>query len=185
MNGKIKIGISSCLIGKKVRFDGRDKNQPSIVESLAEQFLLIPTCPEMEAGMTTPREPVRLVRQDGELTVIGLSGGTDWTPAILKVIREKIEQDHADRLCGYILKSGSPSCGLEAVPVFAKSELPDLSELVEISKQGVGLFAAAIKNSFPGMPVCDELWLSDPNNLDSFISAVRRFASHSQHIETS
>lgn len=170
MKSKIKIGISSCLLGKKVRYDGRDKREPAIIESLADQFDLVPVCPELEAGMTIPREAVRLVQVPNRLSVIGHSSGKDWTDPILACCRERVNQIQKDDLCGYILKSGSPSCGTQNVPIYS----PINNE--EVSTAGVGLFAEAIRKNFPDLPVRDEIWLRNKRNREKFRTDVIQYS---------
>lgn len=169
-NNGIKIGISSCLIGNKVRYDGRGKPVPWLIESLADQFELIPVCPEIQAGMTVPREAVRLVWSPRRISVIGHDTGKDWTDAILDFCEGQVSGDRMGSLCGYILKSGSPSCGIKAVPVYSHVDGN------EISKNGVGLFAEKILTNFPDLPVVDEMCLSEKDKRQKFIDDVKRYA---------
>jgi len=145
---RLKIGISQCLLGSQVRYDGGHKANIYALEVLGPHFEWVPVCPEVEAGMGVPREPVTL-RASGEgLRMTGAASGTDYTDAMNEAAIRKIEDLAEADLSGYILKSGSPSCGLEV-----QAEGSD--ETVK------GLFAKALTDSFPAIPVIEETLLAD------------------------
>ena len=156
---KLKIGISQCLLGSQVRHDGGHKANPYVLEMLAPHFQWVPVCPEVEAGMGVPREPVRLRASNEGLRMAGADSGTDHTDAMNEFAVRKLE-DLADAgLSGYILKSGSPSCGLEV-----KAEGSD--ETVQ------GLFAKALTDAFPSIPVIEETLLADPQKRQLWVEQV-------------
>lgn len=144
---KLKIGISQCLLGSQVRYDGGHKANAYVLEVLAPHFEWVPVCPEVEAGMGVPREPVKLKASGEGLKMAGTSSGIDYTDQMNEVAIRRVE-DLADAgLSGYILKSGSPSCGLEV-------QAEGSEETVK------GLFAEALTNAFPSIPVIEETQLA-------------------------
>jgi uncharacterized protein YbgA (DUF1722 family)/uncharacterized protein YbbK (DUF523 family) len=167
-NIPIRIGISTCLLGEKVRFDGGHKRDRYLDEVLGKYFEWVPVCPEVEAGMGIPREAVRLVRSSNRVQMLGVKTQTDWTDAMTEYSDIKVKALHKDRLSGYIFKSDSPSCGMERVRVYANSGMP--------AKTGRGLFADAFMARYPLIPVEEEGRLNDPNIRDNFI--VRVFSYH-------
>jgi uncharacterized protein YbgA (DUF1722 family)/uncharacterized protein YbbK (DUF523 family) len=164
----IKIGVSMCLLGEKVRYDGGHKRDSYIVDILGKFFSYVPVCPEVEIGMGVPRESVRLEGEVESPRMRGTRTGKDWTASINEFVEKRTEQLKKYCLSGYILKKASPSCGLERVKVYGKSGMP--------SKMGRGLFGGALINKFPLLPAEDEGRLNDPALRDNFI--VRVFAYH-------
>lgn len=156
---KLKIGISQCLLGSQVRYDGGHKANAYVTEVLAPHFEWVPVCPEVEAGMGVPREPVKLQASDRGLRMAGTGSGTDHTDAMNEAAIRRIEDLAEAGLSGYILKSGSPSCGLEV-----KAEGSD--EAVK------GLFAEALTNAFPSIPVIEETLLSDAEARQLWVEQV-------------
>lgn len=163
----IAIGVSACLIGAKVRFDGGHKRNHYISELLSEQFKLISFCPEVAIGMSTPREPIRLVNNDGEIRVTGTRDNS------LDVTEELTEYGNhigssLSHLCGFVFKKDSPSCGMARVKVYGKDGIPQ--------KNGVGLFAHEVMRLNPLLPVEEEGRLNDPKLRENFINRVYVFA---------
>jgi uncharacterized protein YbgA (DUF1722 family)/uncharacterized protein YbbK (DUF523 family) len=164
----LKVGISTCLLGQKVRFDGGHKRDRYITDILGEYFQFVPVCPELEVGMGLPREAVHL---EGELTaphMVGSRSGADWTDRMNEYARKRVEKLRKQRLSGYILKKDSPSCGMERVKVKNRAGMP--------LKQGRGLFAMALMARLPLLPVEEEGRLHDARLRENFI--VRVFAYH-------
>lgn len=158
----IVIGISSCLLGEKVRFDGGHKHQSYITETLGQYFAFRPFCPEMAIGLGAPRETLRLVERDGDIRCIGNKTATlDVTDALRNVAHEQ-KAWHAD-LCGYILKKDSPSCGMERVKVYSTS----MGE-----RKGAGLYAQVLQQNFPHLPVEEEGRLGDAVLRENFLKRV-------------
>lgn len=167
-NTPIKIGISTCLLGEKVRFDAGHKKDRYLTDVLGNYFEWIPVCPELEVGMGVPRESVRLVGSTDSPRMVGHKSGTDWTEKMMKYSAERVRRLRGLNLSGYILKSDSPSCGMERVRVYTENGMP--------SKTGVGLYANAFLKEFPYIPVEEEGRLNDARIRDNFI--VRVFSYH-------
>lgn len=162
----IRIGISSCLLGQKVRFDGGHKRDDFLTGTFASYVEFVPVCPEVEAGFGTPREPMRLVRDDAGAAVrlITVKTGIDLTSRLAMFSRGRAKQLEIEDLCGYVLKKDSPSCGMERVKVYDRNMVP--------SKTGRGLFAEALIARFPFLPVEEEGRLADPRIRDNFVERV-------------
>jgi uncharacterized protein YbgA (DUF1722 family)/uncharacterized protein YbbK (DUF523 family) len=159
----IRIGVSSCLLGAKVRFDGGHKKDDFLVNTFGEWVQWVPVCPEVEVGMGTPRESVRLVREGGNVRMVAPKSGTDWTEAMRGYSVARVERLAAAELSGYVLKKDSPSCGMERVKVYGEG-MP--------TKSGRGLFAEALLARFPNLPVEEEGRLCDPRLRDNFVERV-------------
>lgn len=159
-----RVGISACLLGDEVRYDGRHKRDAWLVEVLGRYVDWVRVCPEVEVGMGIPREPVRLVRMDDLLRMRTYDNRHDYTAAMAAWARQRVEALADERLCGYVLKASSPSCGLADVPVFDEEGVARW--------RGRGLFADALVRRFPGLPVEDEGRLADPGVRESFMERV-------------
>lgn len=161
----IRIGISSCLLGEPVRYDGGHRRNDDIVNALGRCFTFVPVCPEVEVGMGVPRETLHLIGDPDAPRMVTTETGIDQTDRMLAFARERVRQLEAMDLSGYIFKSRSPSCGMEGVEV--RSERG--------SRRGRGLFARALIEHFPNMPVVEEGQLSDPALREDFIERVFRY----------
>ena len=160
--GKIKIGISSCLMGEQVRFDSGHKRNAYINGILSNFFEFTSFCPEVAIGLSIPREPIRLVTFNDEVRCVGVkTPDLDVTEDLYRSADE--QQDWHRGLCGYILKKGSPSCGMERVRLY-KGDIPD--------RIGVGLYAARLMQNFPDLPVEEEGRLEDSVLRENFIQRV-------------
>lgn len=164
----IRIGISSCLLGERVRYDGGHKRDPYLVEMLGQYVEWIPVCPEVELGLGTPRESLRLVRIEEGVRMIMAKTGQDHTDGMRSFAARRVRKLEEEHLCGYILKKDSPSCGMERVRVFDVNGVP--------AKSGRGLFAEVLLKHFPNLPVEEEGRLCDPRLRENFIERV--FAYH-------
>ncbi len=164
---RLRIGISSCLLGDEVRFDGGHKRDAPLLESLAPHVEWVRVCPEVELGMGVPREPVQLVKSAAGLRMIAVHTGTDYTDAMRAFAARRVAALAGMDLRGYILKSDSPSCGLDTVKVFDDDAEP--------SRSGTGLFAAALTSAFPAMPIEDERRLGDPEARTRFLERVTAY----------
>jgi uncharacterized protein YbgA (DUF1722 family)/uncharacterized protein YbbK (DUF523 family) len=159
---KIPIGISSCLLGQNVRFDGGHKQDAYIMGTLGEYFEFHPFCPEMGIGLGAPRPTLHLVKVDHDIRCVGVKK-PDWdVTESLRDYAGQQKQLHSE-LCGYILKKGSPSCGMERVKVYTDKH-PHSS--------GTGIYAAEIMSNNPLMPVEEEGRLGDPVLRENFIQRV-------------
>jgi len=162
--GKIKIGISSCLLGEKVRYEAGNQLDRYITDTLGQYFEWAPVCPEVEYGLPVPREPMRLVGDPDSPRLITIRTGIDHTEGMLKWAEEKLKELEKKELCGFIFKSRSPSSGIGGVKVYTLSGMP--------SQRGVGLFGRAFMNKFPVIPVIDDGRLHDPGLRENFIERV-------------
>ncbi|MDE3156245.1 MAG: DUF1722 domain-containing protein [Acidobacteriota bacterium] len=160
----MRIGISACLLGEQVRFDGGHKRDGFLVDTLGKYVEWVPVCPEVEVGMGTPREAVRLVGRPDALQMLGVRSGADHTEAMVRYARRRVEALAAVDLCGYVLKKDSPSCGMERVKIYGAHGMP--------ARQGRGLFASALLARLPDLPVEEEGRLSDPRLRENFIERI-------------
>ena len=167
---RISIGISSCLLGEPVRYDGGHRRNDDILNALGRRFTLVPVCPEVEVGMGVPRETLRLIGDPEAPRMVTTQTGVDHTDRMLTFARERVRQLEAMDLSGYIFKSRSPSCGMEGVEVYSGGG----------SQSGRGLFARVLMEHFPDMPVAEERHLSDPALCEAFIKQVLRFHKSKQ-----
>ena len=159
---EITIGISSCLLGEAVRYDGGHQKDSYITGALARHFTWVSVCPEMELGLGAPRETIRLVGDAAAPRLLATQSGTDLTEAMDTYARARVGGLGA--LSGYILKRASPSCGMEHVKVYSESGVP--------SRAGRGLFAQRLMEAYPRLPVEEEGRLSDLRLRDNFITRV-------------
>jgi len=160
----IRIGISACLLGEKVRFDGGHKRDPFLVESFGRYVEWVQVCPEVELGLGTPRETLRLVRISNDVRLLMPKSGADHTEAMRAYAVRRLNELAKENLSGYILKKDSPSCGMERVRVYDAHGVP--------AKSGRGLFAEALLQHFPHLPVEEEGRLTDPRLRENFIERV-------------
>ncbi len=163
-NNKITIGVSSCLLGNKVRFDGGHKHDRYITGTLGTFFDFVPVCPEVECGLPVPREAMRLVGDPGDPLLLTSRTGVDHTARMKDWANKKVEELAEVDLYGFIFKSKSPSSGMERVKVYDKNNMP--------KAVGVGLFASAFKDRFPLIPVEEEGRLHDMILRENFIESV-------------
>jgi uncharacterized protein YbgA (DUF1722 family)/uncharacterized protein YbbK (DUF523 family) len=164
MESPIKLGISSCLLGNEVRYDGGHKLDRFLTNTLGQYVTFIPVCPEVECGFSVPREAMRLVGHPQSPRLMTVRTRNDHTARMLQWAQGRVvELEHAG-LCGFVFKSGSPSSGMERVKVYQDQGIP--------AKTGVGLFARAFMEHFPLLPVEDEGRLHDPKLRENFIESV-------------
>jgi uncharacterized protein YbgA (DUF1722 family)/uncharacterized protein YbbK (DUF523 family) len=161
---RIRLGISACLLGERVRFDGGHKRDPFLVETLGHFVEWVPICPEVESGMRAPRESLRLVQAGEDIRLITNKTAADETTRMRGYARRRLETLADDQLCGFVFKKDSPTCGLERVKVYGTGGMP--------VKSGRGLFADALVARFPSLPVEEEGRLNDPRLRENFIERV-------------
>ncbi len=166
MSGKIRVGISSCLLGEKVRYDGGHKLDHFLADTLGRFVEYVPVCPEFEAGFGVPREAMRLTGDPAAPRLVTQKTGKDLTGVMNRWIGGRLRELEKAELRGFIFKSGSPSSGMERVKVY--------DEKGNSRKSGSGLFARAFMERFPLVPVEDEGRLHDMALRENFI--VRLFA---------
>ena len=165
----IRIGISACLLGQEVRFDGGHKRDPFLTDTLGPLVEWVPVCPEVEMGLGTPRETLRLVRPPGSagsFRMITTRTAIDHTDGMNRWAARRLEELARDEpdLCGYVLKKDSPSCGMERVKTYSDNGRPE--------RNGRGLYARALMHRFPTLPVEEEGRLNDPRLRENFIERV-------------
>lgn len=175
MSGKklIPVGISSCLLGNKVRYDGGHKRSKYCLNVLSECFDLTPFCPEVAIGLSTPREPIRLVGSADSPRVVGVKNpDLDVTDQLIAYANTVSENQKS--LCGYILMKGSPSCGMERVKVYHENGMPNVA--------GSGAYAAQIMRNNPALPVEEDARLNDPVLRENFITRVFVYSSWQEEV---
>jgi uncharacterized protein YbbK (DUF523 family) len=158
-----KLGISACLLGENVRYDGGLKLNRCIIETLGLHFSFVPVCPEVECGMPTPREAMRLEGDQADPRLIVLNSRADKTLQMTDFSKVKVKELERTDLCGFVFKERSPSCGLKMVPLHNGDD----SEMFS-----VGLFANAVARRFPLMPLEEAERLSIPSIWKDFIERV-------------
>lgn len=160
----LRLGISRCLLGEEVRFDGGHKRDRFLTDVLGRYVEWVPVCPEVEAGLGTPREAMRLVGGPHHLRLVTIKSGRDHTRAIETMARNRLQELEGLGLCGYVFKKDSPSCGVERVRTYNEHGMPN--------QHGVGLFAGAFLERFPLIPVEEEGRLCDARLRENFIERV-------------
>ena len=162
--GKIRLGISACLLGEKVRFDGGHKLDRFLVHTLGRYVEYVPVCPEIEMGLPTPREALRLIGEEESPRLVFSRSGGDVTEKMLSWARQRVEDLAKEDLQGFIFKSKSPSSGMARVKLYDKNGVP--------TSRGIGLFAGTFMQRFPALPVEEEGRLHDPGLRENFIEAI-------------
>ncbi len=161
--GRPRVGISSCLLGEEVRYDGGHKRDSILADVLGDVFEWVPVCPEVEIGLGVPRAPMQLVRLGAGARLVTPSTGADHTGAMTTWAARRLDELASLQLCGYVLKSRSPSCGL-AVPLFEPTG--------DAAGTARGLFAAALADRLPELPIEEEAALADPARRGRFVAQV-------------
>ena len=164
---RIRIGVSACLLGDEVRYDGGHKRNSFLTDTLGPLVEWVKVCPEVESGMSTPREPIHLLAENGTIRLRTVKTGIDLTASMTTFAESRVAELAADDLCGYILKKDSPSCGMARVKVYGEDGPP--------TRSGVGLFASALLARHPHLPVEEEGRLEDPRLRENFIERVFAF----------
>ncbi len=161
---KIKIGISACLLGRNVRYDGGHQWDRYITDTLGCYCDWVPVCPEVEYGLGIPREAMRLVGDAATPRLMTVKTGMDHTEGMLEWARKRLMALETEDLCGFIFKSNSPSSGMTGVKVYGPPGVP--------SRKGIGVFAGAFMDHFPLLPVIDDERIHDPMLRENFIERV-------------
>jgi uncharacterized protein YbbK (DUF523 family) len=157
------VGISRCLLGDAVRYDGQSKANHLIIEKLTQIFEFVPVCPEVEAGLSIPRPPVRLT---GSIENPRITGRDDPSIDVTDILQQYCRTKPAElkHLAGFIFKSRSPSCGLNSTPVFI-----DKKSVTEASR---GIFARNLCENYPNLAVIEDSELEKEDILERFIQSV-------------
>ena len=161
---KPRLGISTCLLGENVRYDGAEKRDPVLLGAFGDYVEWVPVCPEVECGMTVPRDPMHLADDPDSPRLVTTATGEDQTERMQTWIRSRLDELARQDLWGFVLKSRSPSCGRSAVPVLDSTGAP--------AGETAGLFAAAVARRFPLLPVGDERSLREDSLWDNFIERL-------------
>ena len=169
MSARPRVGISRCLLGDEVRYDGTHRRDATVIELLEARVEWVPVCPEVEVGMGTPREAIQLVTSsDGVpslrslVRLVGVGSGLDWTSRMHAWAHQRACELAALDLSGYVFKARSPSCGIGDVIIRDAGG----------ERRGRGLFAQALIEALPDLPVADEASLSDPAARARFLERV-------------
>jgi uncharacterized protein YbgA (DUF1722 family)/uncharacterized protein YbbK (DUF523 family) len=161
-NHKIPVGISSCLLGEKVRYDGAHKYHSYIVSTLGEYFEYRSFCPEMSIGLGVPRKPIRLVAMDNEVHCVGVEDPSfDVTQKLVSCATE--QHKWHQQIYAHIVKKDSPSCGMERVKVYTNNHP---------TRSGSGFYTKTLMQNFPNLPIEEEGRLEDPVLRENFIKRV-------------
>ena len=164
MLGKIKIGVSSCLLGNEVRYDGGHKRDRYITDVLGTHVELVPVCPETEVGFGVPRETIRLEGEVDAPRLVTTRTRIDYTDRMLAWASRRVLELEKEALSGFVFKKSSPSCGMIRVKVFHGRGRPFI--------RGVGLFARTFMDHFPLLPVEEEGRLYDSVIREAFIERI-------------
>ena len=170
---RLRLGISACLLGQEVRFDGGHKRDRFLTDQLGQYVDWVPVCPEVEVGMGTPREALHLVRDGQTIRMITTRTAMDYTDRMNAWAARRLDRLAREDLDGYVLKKNSPSCGAWRVKIVGESGPP--------ARDGRGLFAAALIARFPLLPVEEEGRLEDSRLRENFIERVFAFRRLKDH----
>jgi len=161
---KIKLGVSACLLGEPVRYDGGHKLDPFLTDTLGQYVQYVPVCPEVECGLPVPRESMHLEGNPDSPRLITSRTKQDMTERMVPWGKKRVVELEGEDLCGFIFKSHSPSSGMERVRVYNEKGMP--------VKKGIGMFARIFMEHFPLLPVEDEGRLHDPMLRENFIERI-------------
>lgn len=164
MEDLIKIGISRCLLGEPVRYDGGHQLDRYLTGTLGRFVEYIPVCPEVECGLPIPRESMRLVGDADAPRLMTRKTGIDHTDRMHTWAKKRVKALENEDLCGFIFKKNSPSSGLHRVKVYSEKGIP--------GKMGIGLWARAFTDHFPRIPVEEDGRLNDPELRENFIEQI-------------
>jgi uncharacterized protein YbgA (DUF1722 family)/uncharacterized protein YbbK (DUF523 family) len=161
---RLRVGVSACLLGDTVRWDGGHKRDRFLTDVLGRFVEWVPVCPEVELGLGVPRETLRLEGDAASPRLVAPASGTDHTAAMARLAARRAATLGRMGLVGYVLKKDSPSCGMERVRVHGGRGAP--------RRTGVGLFARALIDAMPLLPVEEEGRLQDPALRENFIERL-------------
>ena len=164
MEDKIRLGISSCLLGENVRYDGGHKRDRFIIETLGQFVEFVPVCPEVECGLPVPRESMHLAGDPQSPRLVTTRSKIDHTERMVHWARKRVGELEKENLCGFVFKSNSPSSGMERVKIYNEHGMAQ--------KTGVGMFARAFMDHFPLIPVEEDGRLHDIRLRENFIELI-------------
>lgn len=164
---KIRLGISACLLGQNVRYDGGHQLDRFLRDTLGQFVEYVPVCPEVEMGLPIPRETLRLIQSPEGPRLVFSRSKEDVTDRMTSWAQKRLSALEKEDLCGFIFKGRSPSSGMERVKLYDRFGVP--------AKTGVGLFARMFMDCFPLLPVEEDGRLHDPRLRENFIEAIFTF----------
>ncbi|NVM27034.1 MAG: DUF523 and DUF1722 domain-containing protein [Desulfobacterales bacterium] len=164
MEDRIRLGISTCLLGRKVRYDGGHRLDRFLTDTLGQYVEYVPVCPEVECGFGIPREAFRLVGNPESPRLVTSRTHQDYTERMMQWAKRRVIELEREELCGFIFKGNSPSSGMERVKVYGEKGMP--------VKKGRGIFAHIFMEHFPLIPVEDEGRLHDPRLRENFVERI-------------
>jgi len=164
MEHRIRLGISTCLLGQNVRYDGGHKLDHFLTDTLGQYVEYVPVCPEVECGFDTPREAFRLIGDPESPRFVTSRTHKDYTERMMQWAKRRVIELEREGLCGFIFKSNSPSSGMERVKVYGEKGMP--------VKKGRGVFARMFMEYFPLIPVEEEGRLHDPRLRENFVERI-------------
>ncbi len=160
----IRLGISTCLLGESVRYDGGHKLNRYLRDQLGQFVEWVPVCPEVECGLPIPRESMHLEGDPEAPRLVTTRTQRDLTEQMLTWVRRRVAELEQEDLCGFVFKHKSPSSGMRGINVYTAKGMP--------SKKGAGLFAKAFMEHFPLLPVEDDGRLNDAGLRENFIERI-------------
>lgn len=161
---QIKIGISSCVLGERVRFDSGHKISKFVTKELSPYFEFVPVCPEVGSGMPVPRPTIRLMSNEDRIALVETKDPTkEHTQAVVDYSKNKVVELEREELCGYIVCAKSPTCGMERVKVYKKNSAENV---------GVGLYTNELMKAMPWLPIEEDGRLNDPVLKENFITRI-------------
>ena len=161
---RIKLGISACLLGENVRYDGGHKLDRFLTDTLGRYVQYVPVCPEVECGLSVPREAMRLEGDPGSPRLVTIRTRRNMTNRMIRWALKRVVELEKEELSGFIFKSNSPSSGMERVKIYNQKGMP--------VRKGTGMFARIFMEHFPLLPVEDEGRLHDPKSRENFIERI-------------
>ncbi len=165
MDSPLRVGVSACLLGQRVRWDGGHKSDAFLLGMLGRYVEWVPICPEVEVGLPVPRDTLRLVRRGAEVRMVMPRAGTDHTDAMKSYAARTADELAARDLCGFVVKKDSPTCGMARVKVYPENGGSP-------ARDGRGLFAAALMARMPDLPIEEEGRLSDARLRENFVERL-------------
>ncbi len=164
MEEKIRLGVSSCLLGLLVRYDGGHQHDRFLTDTLGQYVEYVPVCPEVECGLAVPREAMRLVGNPAEPRLVTRKSGTDYTDQMKNWASLRLEELARENLDGFVFKRMSPSSGMARVKVYSEAGMA--------VNNGIGIFARSFMERFPHLPVEEDGRLNDPVLRENFIQRI-------------
>jgi len=168
MDRRVKIGISSCLLGKNVRYDGGHKLDKCLIGAFEGFAEWVPVCPEVECGLSVPREEMKLAGTSDFPHLVTVNTNIDYTQLMQEWMGKRFAVLENENICGFILKSKSPSCGLDGIKIFNESGIAETN--------GPGIFTSRLIKHFPAIPVEDERRLQYEEIRGAFLAQILKFA---------